>query len=219
MGASLSIDGFYCKRSELEDHVSQAVSVDGYENGHSYGGGWASKGSTDLNFHSKLFVSKHEAADFIADINDKYNGLDVVRVVVHSDKRGYGTINKKLERIEKLQNLVDIEIPNAAAVRAINGKSKTRTCKACGNRHVLAEIRPYSLGWDSASKTMITKYRATCENHKCKHPFLFTKADVAKVDRLTAEIAALKAEVEAMAKKLPEDAPCFLWVVGGWCPS
>lgn len=219
MGASLAIEGFHCKRSELEVEVDAAVSQDGYENGHSYGGGWASKSHTDLTVHPKVFLSWSHASKFIRDINEKWEGLDAVRVVKPCGKRGFAKLDKALARIKKLQTMLDVELPTAAVLRAKQGKSKSRSCTACGKRHALDSIRPYSYSLDENMNRIDEQYHGQCPTYSCDHFFLYTKADFTKAERYKNEIAEREREVEVLVKGLPEDAPCFMWVVGGWCPE
>lgn len=219
MGATLDIERFDCKRSELEGKVDTVVSQDAYEDGSLYGGGWASKGDTSLTFHPNVFLSHDEASEFIENTNQKAMGLDVVRVVRPCGKRGYAKLDKTLDRIEKLGRMLNAELPTAAVLRAKQGKSKSRSCTACGKRHALESIRPYSYSLDENMNRTNEQYHGQCPTHGCNHFFLYTKADLAKAERYKNEIAEREREVEAIVKGLPEDAPCFIWVVGGWCPS
>ena len=204
MGTTVLVRSYTGKFEKLADYTSDMQSQDAHEDGHLYSGSWGSLcGGVDIR--SEIFVNFEVAEDFISEEHSKGESPMAVRVLcLAKGKKGFSEYNKLFQKLDKLRGLAGFgegSIIKKSVQRALNAKSSTKSCKACGTRHPIH------------NKFLI---RPICS---CGEPYLLNAAERERLDSIKQEISGLEAELMTFAQSQPKDAPCFSWAVGGNCPS
>jgi predicted RNA-binding Zn-ribbon protein involved in translation (DUF1610 family) len=126
----------------LKTQIEQDTNIDIMEDGCSYSGSWGVKRGAPIILNGTA-SSYSEAEDKILDKLNKWDPVGAIQVV---EKVGTPA---QLERISKQHNTINqlrndfYKMKQDSKIKFFEVKSKTKTCKGCGTRHVMTNLNSY----------------------------------------------------------------------------
>lgn len=204
MGANLHIvNRPHCTRGDLEVWYRHEVEAARFQYGNdAYSGTWASKHGLAFPV-AAVFDSEQQAHDYIGDHNEKWGPSYAVvfrqRVFTPADKARQDTLGKRAQQVD---SLLHCDLNQEILDRVMKAKSDHRGCTNCGSRIAVRKMVVRSINCPV-----------------CRHPFLATKGDLEKRERLTAEATQVRQALAQMHVCKGDAHHVLLWAVGGWCPS
>ena len=216
-------------KDEVRNRVSSDTEEMSYESGHGYSGTWVEKGG-GVDFCGQTFASEDEADTWLCDNNDKWSSVGACyfdnKAGTKAQQTKLGKLNTKLSDLTSSHTILvkavgsicdtEVETIKKDALKKMKSiKSKTKGCKHCGARHIVANLTSTdcSCGKTLMSDTEVKRVKNAIAKAEKKLKDGKTKAR-AKVSK---SYEKLQVETKNLREFKTEIGVKQGWLVGGWC--
>ena len=198
-------------RDTVRTKVADTTEQMNWEGGNdSYSGHWGVKNG-GVDFCSTTFKTESEADEWLCDNNDKWGNVGACYFDNEAGTKAQRTrvdkLNTKLNEANAIHRTLVAnvqEISEGALIKMKSVKSKTKSCKHCGARHIVRDLTSTTCkcGETLLSDTEVKRIAKAETNARAKVAKSYEK--ITKADTTLRE---LKAELGIVQG----------WLCGGWC--